>query len=186
MQAVGDDFGGQQENKAYVSFSTEPLENQEKSKELGRPVFDDVDFIEIVIAGDKFNRPKRVWGRPDDVQRFAKQYKAWKENNSADPNSGTPLHYIGLAPSQVAEFRHFGVHTVEQLAEMADSNAQNFHGIISLRQRARDYIETAKGNAPAIQLREELAKRDAVIATQGAQMKDILEELAQLRKAKTK
>jgi hypothetical protein len=51
--------------------------------------------------------------------------------------------------------KFFGVHSVEQLASMPDSQAQKFMGIQALKQKAKDYIEAAKGNAPLEQLRAE-------------------------------
>jgi hypothetical protein len=161
---VGDvtfDLARQQQDaaKLFVRFSIEAKRNERKSVEEGRPVFDDVEYIEILTPGDKGNSIHRPI-REHDKQRFGAQYEAWKKGLT-EPVSGTPLsEWPGVTRSQVEMLAFHNCRTVEHLAGLSLSNAQSIGPVQSLVQRARDYLEKAKGDAPLLKVRAELAERD--------------------------
>jgi hypothetical protein len=143
-----------------VRFSIEALENPAKSKEAGRPIFDETEIIEIRIPGDADVRKRAV--NEGDRTRFARQYDAWKRNQNQETVSGTPLAaWPMMKRSQVEEAKFFGVHTVEQLANIADVNLQRLGpGWPSLRQQAVDWLKKAEDGALLGKLRAELEERD--------------------------
>lgn len=146
----------------YVKFFTQPLENREKSLEEGRPIYEDAEFISIMVPGDKDNIVVRTI-RPEDLTRFPRHYAAYK-NNQEELNEGTPLERWGfITMAQAEELKFFHISTVEQLANVSDSNAQKFMGIQLLKKRAQEFIEASKGDAPTLQLQEKLSKSDAKI-----------------------
>jgi hypothetical protein len=166
--------------KLAVRFLVEPQENEGKSKLAGRPIFDDVEMVEIRIPGEVDVRRKPV----DDAtkKRFPAQYLAFATGKSQEAASGTPLAaWALLKRSQVEEARFFGVLTVEQLSEMADGNmARLGPGWIDLRQKARDWLEAAQDGAKLNELRTELEAAKQRIAT----MEDMLNrQAASLREA---
>ena len=145
--------------KIFAHFFLQPIQDDAESSVAGRPIFKDEEFIRIIVPGDK----KNIVVRPAmkmDKERFAQQYAKFK-NNEEQSATGTHLEkWAGVTRAQVEELKHFGVRTVEQLALIDDTNAQKFMGIMMLRNRARDYVEAAKGEAPTVALRAELAERD--------------------------
>lgn len=173
-----------------VRFSYQPVQNEEASLKEGRPIYEDKPFITIRIPGDKDNvvfRP--YWDDPrnpnSDAVRFGDKFTAWK-NKTAAKATGTPLSVLGVSPSQEAELMHFNITTLEQLSDAADVQVQKFMGGHKLKQRAQDYLAAAKGRAPTEQLRAELEKRDAQLATQAQQLKELGESLAALQKKNSK
>lgn len=117
----------------------------------GRPIFDDVEYIEIRIPGQKDTVHRPV--REHDKHEFALQYAKWKANAASGGEIGTLLSTVPfLTKGQVLELEHFGCKTVEQLAGMSDSAAQNIGPILSLRTKAQNYLLAAKGNAPLAQM----------------------------------
>lgn len=147
----------------FVKFSLVPKQNEEKTKAEGRPVFDDVEYIEIRNPGDNTNVPHRPV-RDHDRQRFQFQYQAWKAGQ-AEALSGTPLsQWPQVSRAQVEELAFSHVRTVEQLADISDSVAQRLGmGVLALRSRAKEYLERSKDEAAAIRLASELEKRDAML-----------------------
>jgi hypothetical protein len=123
--------------------------------ETGLPVFEDVEYIEIRVPGqrDIVDRPVTA----DDKQRFAPQYQAWKSSGGKDSGEvGTPLSLMpGLPPSIAAELKHFGCETVEQFAGMADGALKNVGPYVQWRDKARAFIAAAKGQAPITKLADE-------------------------------
>lgn len=154
---------GQDANLA-VRFYVQAIENLDKSKAEGRPIFDEVEMIRIAVPGqiDRVERP--VWD--GDKKRFPVHYAHFKSGAEA-AETGTPLSvWTAIKVTQVAELAARGVRTVEQLAGMADVDAQKFMGMHALREAAKDFLEAAKGSAHLTQMRAELESRDAALAAQ--------------------
>jgi hypothetical protein len=180
MQAVERDNQGH-EARIFLCFEMHPKKDEEKSTAEGRPVYTDMEYIKIRAPGERdvVHRPVSQ----SDKQRFAQAYRAWKDGTSDASVTGTPLsEWPGCTRSQVEEMAYFGIRTVEALASVTDGNVKNVGPILALRQKAKDYLEAARANAPAEQMRAELAKRDNDIDVLRRQV----EELTKLLETKTK
>lgn len=171
--------GFDQDAKLFVAFSNKPHPDKDKSKLEGRPIFTPREYITIMVPGDKNN----VINRPVqdlDKRRFANKYAAFKAGQSQD-TSGTPLESVAwISREQVEELKFFNVRTLEHLASLADVHAQRFMGINALRQKARDAIQLAKENAPALRLTEELRQRDEKMAEMEKQMQEMAAKILAL------
>ncbi len=171
----------------YASFYMGSVEDDVATAKEGRPIFKDVPFIIIHVAGDKdlvINQP--VWDDPSKenshTSRFPEEWRRFKQGMDADAQQGgTPLALMpGITNGQVREMAHFNVKTVEQLADMSDGNAQKFPGIQKLRAEARSYIERAAGAAPEKRLQAELAARDNELDSMRKQMQLQAAQIAKL------
>lgn len=150
------------DNKLYVEFVREPVMHPGKSREAGRAVYEERDFIRIHVPGDKTSVIYRQVTE-QDAQRFADRYAKWKAGQ-AEAVSGTPLSALpGMTPAKVEEYRFFKLTTVEQLADANDNLGQKFMGFHSDKQRAKAFLEVAANNAPIERMNSELQKRDAEI-----------------------
>lgn len=164
------------DNRLYVEFYRRAVPNPFASKEEGRPVYDEKDFVKIMMPGNKYasiDTPVTEEHR----RRFPTQWAQY-QSGQAQAVTGTPLEVwpqatIGL----VATLKAMNITTVEQLAEMSDTNAMNIMGNHDLRRRAKAFLEAAKGEAVNTKLEAELEKRDLEIAA-------MKEQLAQLMTAK--
>ena len=153
----------------FVRFGKVAKEDKEESLQAGRPVFKEVDYITIAVPGDKTSEVCRPV-RPTDKERFR---GAWERYNAghAQAVDGTPLKdWPGMTRDKVEELAYFKVYTVEQLADVSDTNLRNMGPFLALRQRARDFLERAKGAAPMEKLRQELEARDELLARLQAQV----------------
>lgn len=178
--------GFDQDSKLFVSFSLKPHPDKEKTEAEGRPIYTPREYVTIMVPGDKLN----VINRPVqdlDKRRFAVKYQAFKAGQSQDA-SGTPLESVAwISREQVEELKYFNVRTLEHLANLADVHAQRFMGINSLRQKARDAIQLAKENAPALRLTAELRQRDDKISAMEKQLEEMAAKILALTpKAATK
>jgi hypothetical protein len=154
------DFNAQQaeqDRALLVKFFSTPLKNDEKSVEEGRPIFDDVDMIEIRVRGTKDNIVQRPV-RPDDKVRFREAWRAHSEGEKA-VQSGTPLaQWPVMSTSQVEEMKYLGFFTVEQIAEASDGVVAKVTGLQTLKNKAKAFIEFSKGAAPIEQLQAKLSE----------------------------
>ena len=114
----------------------------------------------------------------DVIREKSASYKAWKAGRSV----GTPvaaLHGRSFGDSGVvgdelvAEWKHYGFNTVEQLALMPDGVA-TISMPNSVRRMAADYLAEEKVTAAA----EVVARREADEAARDAKMKQLEERIA--------
>ena len=171
-----DDFQSSHQSKMdeglLVKFFIKARPDQGATAREGRPMFKDVEYIDIRVPGDRGGgvcRPAR--GR--DVDRFPRHYEAFKSRvSNEDLVEGTLLsEWPLIGRSQVEELSFAHVKTVEQLIAMPDSNAQQFMGMNVLRAKAKEWLELASEAAAKSELKAELSKRDDDIAELKAQVK---------------
>lgn len=150
------------DSRLVVEFFRKPVHMEAKSREAGRAIYEEVDYLRIYTPGDKssvIERPVNVL----DEQRFADRYSKWKAGQE-QAIMGTPITVLpGMTPAKAEEYRYFKIFTVEQLAEAPDNVGQKFMSFQQDKQRARAFMQVAANNAPIEKMNEELEKRDAQI-----------------------
>ena len=150
------------DNKLYVEFFRKPVLQPGKSREAGRAVYEEVDYVRIHVPGDKSSVIERPVSQQDQF-RFADRYAKWKAGQE-EAVIGTPLSALpGMNAAKVEEYKFFKLVTVEQLAEANDNLGSKFMSFQQDKQRAKAFMEVAANNAPIERMNEELQKRDAVI-----------------------
>lgn len=169
------------DDKLMVKFETRAVQNLFKSNQEGRPVFQDAEYIHIIVPGSR-----EISVFPMDEQyrrRFKKRYDAWKEDSANTKIDGTILAELTwLSKSQIAELNYCNVFTVEQLANMSDTHARQFMGNNQLRDRAKNFLAQAAGEAPMLRLQAELDQRDTRIATLEQKLADLNTAFEKLEK----
>lgn len=142
----------------FVQFYMEALQDPEASEREGRPIFIDREFIKIIPVGDK----NTVVCEPvsdEHKYRWPQQYAQFK-NQQEQVTEGTPLdQWPPLTKSQVLTFKAANVHTVEQLAEVSDTNLPNLGmGSRDLREKAKIYLASAKDGAIPLAAQNRIAE----------------------------
>lgn len=162
-----------EDDKLFVRFFIKAHQNTGKSEEAGRPIFDDAEYIQIMVPGDKENiiiRPVR----PTDKERFARRYQAWKATGVDGGVSGTPLElWPELTLGQIEEVKYFGIRTVEQMSELRDDVAMKVPGFMSLKQAAGRFVAAKKLGPTNDEMSAELAKRDEIIMKMQAKLAEL-------------
>jgi hypothetical protein len=173
-QGAGDD-------KLFAVFYMGVLPNEARSIEEGRPIFDDVECVRVVVPGDKnhaVDRPVTV----SDKQRFARQYAMFKQGvKEEDQITGTRLTdwpMVGRAQSE--ELRHLGLRTVEQIAECRDDIVAKVPGLGQLKQAASIWLSKAKGTAEAAKAAKVIEDQNNRIATLEQVVRDQAERMEAL------
>jgi hypothetical protein len=166
------------DSRLYVEFTMEAIHQTAKSEEEGRPIFKDVPHVRIHFPGDRTKqifRPVKFEDDhqgPADPRRFPQQWKAF-EAQQEQVQTGTPIEQWGpLTKSQAMEFKAMHIHTVEQLAGIADSNL-SWLGARELRDKAVSWLAQAETGKHAMHLQTELEKRDADIEDLKRQVKEL-------------
>lgn len=144
------------ESGIFPRFYLFSKEDQAATLREGRPMFRDVEQVEIVIAGDKSTvLHQKV--NDQHKQRWAAQYAAFKANQ-VQSVEGTPIEQWPLmTPAKVAELKSLKIFTVESLANLADAKIEVLGmGGRDLQSQAKAYLAKAKDTA----LEQKLAKEN--------------------------
>jgi hypothetical protein len=162
----------QQDKRLHVRFYRRAVKQTFKSEQEGRAIYKDVDYVQIHVPGDR-NTMIDTEANFHYQQRWPEQWKRYKDGMD-QAVVGTPLDSLpGVTPSQTAELKAMHVHTVEQLAEMADQLAQKMMGNFALREKARKFLDASKGVA-------DQNKRDAELAERDDRIKALEEQIAMI------
>ena len=147
-----------------VKFYMHPRYNEAKTKKAGRPIFEELPYIEIMTPGNKDHIVRRP-ASDMDKNRFAEHWRKFEAKEEQEGVEGTLLEeWPGIRRSQALELKHLNIVTVEQLAAVSDSNAQGVMGISFLKEKANKFLETSKDVATQEKLDEMQAKYDALCA----------------------
>lgn len=170
------------DDKLAIRFFRKAQQDSEATAREKRPIFKEVDYIQIMVPGDKSSIIVRPVS-PSDKGRFARQYEHWQKTQQETLLEGTPLEAWGIMNlAQVEEYRYFGVRTIEHMAELRDDLCQKIMGATTLKQKAQKFIQLAKEEAPMRKVQAELDARDTKIGaleTAVADQAKIIEELRQ-------
>lgn len=157
----------------HVEFYLEAVENPKESAKAGRPIFEDKEFVKVMIAGD----PKNTFISPAHVrgtngityaEKFPEHYRLFKMDQDQQAASGTPLSEVPwLTAAKREELKALKIYTVEGLASLDGSLlARIGMGARELKTQAQAWIDKASASVT----QSELAKRDDEIAELRAQI----------------
>jgi hypothetical protein len=146
-----------------VRFYKDVRQNEWKSQQEGRPIFEEVTMIHIVLPGNQLFDVKELV-REDHKRRFPLQWAAF--NNSQDGKDpvmiGTPLEqWPMIGRAQAEELKALRFYTVESIAQASDATLMRMGmaagmAPLALRDRAIRFLEVAKGDAAVNKQAEEI------------------------------
>lgn len=177
----------------FVEFSMMPELQKAESEKQGRPIYADKPYITIMFPGDKTKkqvRPVRMQSngvQPSDPERFPRQWASFQNQQSQIPD-GTRLEEWGpCSRSDAMNLKHFGIHTVEQMAELSDTQVQGLPiGSKQLRDKAIAFIAQSKDGAAGAKYAKENADLKADLAMKDKQIQDLAARLEALEKGEKK
>lgn len=162
-----------------VYFYDREIKNNARTIAEGRPCFDSVCHLKIIIPGDKTLEIDRKASQQDKM-KYEREWESYLKKQAA-PVVGTPLEaWPVIDRSQVAELKAMNIFTVDQLAGLSDSLGVKIMGFQGWKQKAQHFLDAAKDSSMMEKQHEELAKRDAQIAELQAQMVKLIENQATL------
>ena len=182
-QAFNDSEGRfSEDKKLFVQFYSRPVQDSVASAEAKRPIFVDADFVKIMVPGDKRTVIDRM-ASDEDKQRFPQHFARYKAGQ-AEQTVGTPLDMLpGMTAGKVEEYKHFGIKTIEMLAEASDSVGQQFMQFQADKNRAKGYLALATDNAAVKEVDARLSKENEAMK---AQLESMQKRFDDLIKSKTK
>ena len=163
-----------------VKFHRVPVLQPFESNLQGRPIFKDVDFVEIFTPGNQLNIIDTPV-REEHKRRFPQQWANYIASHGTDSGVvGTAVSaWPFLTASQAEEFKSMKFFTVEQIANASDMQLQTL-GMVGganphvIRERAKAYLAAASGTAAPQAQAAELAQAKEQLAAMQAQINALL------------
>jgi hypothetical protein len=151
-----------------VQFKTIALENEDKTKLAGRPIFDDVEHVDIRGPGSRNSTVHPV----TEVSHWVDDpYTGRQRQITYAERFNRPF----LTEAKRAELRALNVYTVEALAAVDGQELKNLgHNGREFKNKAQEYIDRSLQAAPDMQLRaqlEALRARAEVLESDNAMLK---------------
>lgn len=161
-------------NQPLIRFYNDAFEDKNKSEKEGRPVFRDVEMVELRFPADR-NRSgifraaatcidPRTQKRITYMERFNEQYKRFK-SDQPQMVTGTPIKEAPfLTEAQRRSMKALDVYTIEQLAGLSGTQLKNLGvGGGELQQKAIAYIENARGTADVVAMAAEIERLNKLL-----------------------
>ena len=143
------------DSRLAVQFYSKPIQNEFESIKQGRPIFEDRDFVKIMVPGD----PTSIidtFVREDHKERFPLHWAHYQNKHGGDSKEiGTPLsQWPRVTPAQAEELRALKFYTVEGIAGASDAQLQRIGMIAgmspySFRDHAMRFLKTAQSDSVA-------------------------------------
>lgn len=153
--------------------------NEAKSREAGRPIFDDMEVVEVRFAGDR-NKISvfpalAICGEVQDengdtrkityAERWSAQYQRFKAK-AQQIAEGTPVDELPfLTQAKRAELKALSIYTAEALAALDGQPLKNLgQGGRDLKNQAQAYLDNASGSANVTKMAAELEELRRTVA----------------------
>jgi hypothetical protein len=167
------------DEKLFVQFYMGALRNEEKSETEGRPIYDAVPFVKILVPGDKSTLIDTI-ADASHKRRFARMWQQFEQNEKQEI-SGTPVRdWPAITRAQAEELSYHNVLTVEQIATLADVYGAKIMGFHDLKRKAEAFVAAAKDSAFAQKMaKENQALKDRISAQEEEirRLSDLFESL---------
>lgn len=174
------------EQTVIPRFFTRQMETDQIDPETGLRVYRTVEYVELLIPGDKSMAPEKRVNEHIKAQ-FRDAYVAFKEKGEgADMiGDGIPLKLWPGIKSEIAKgLEQINVYTVQQLAALPDQkcSAPGTLGLRGLRDHARAFLDSVKDTAPISALQKQLDDLKQKSELRDAQLQQALDRATELEK----
>lgn len=148
------------DKRLAVKFYKKAVLNKFKSKEAGRQVFDDVDYISILIPGDNTTKIEKK-ATDEDKRRFAIIWEKYQKKQSEVQNGLALALLPGLSPAQIENLHAYNIHTIEQLSGISEKAIQK---IPHSRELVTDAVKFLEGQKYTLRLEQKIKELEQRLA----------------------
>ena len=152
------------DSRLAVKFYKRPVELKNESIAQGRPIFQEFEFIKILVPGDALTEID-TYVSDAHKTRFPIQWANYMNRQGSEESfSGTPItEWPQVSASQAEELKGIKFHTVESVAHCSDQQLQKIGMIAGMsphnfRERAKTFLNLASETADISKREEELAQ----------------------------
>lgn len=177
------------DSRLFVQFYRKPVPNEYQSEVQQRPVFTEMDFVKIMVPGDKLSVID-TFVRDEHKKRFPLHWAEYQNRTgSQEKLTGTPItEWPRISASQAEELKALKFYTVESIASASDAQLQHIGMIagqsaFTFRDDAKRFLMIASAAAKDREADEKLKAANEEFSRKEAEFNAKLEAMqAQLEK----
>lgn len=177
LHDIGQGIVVEKSDKALgITFVYHPFIDHERSKVEGRPIYQDVEMIEVRIPGSRDVLVRAV--TEQDKMQYERLYTHFK-NSNAEIINGTPLsEFPFISAAERKELEYFNVYTAEQLVNMADGHFDKMRvNMRDLIKKVNAHLQNAKDTAFVTSITQENENLKREIDAIKGQMNDLISRM---------
>lgn len=142
MELLKMQIGTEKERTTHVKFYKKAVKNNFKSAQENKNVFDEKEYIKIIIPGDnKTLIDRRVTDKDRNVD-YPNLYQNYKKREK-DLEVGTPLAMLPtLRDIDVQKLQALNVHTLEHLVNLGEAAIKKVEGCRQMMRDAEKFLST--------------------------------------------
>ncbi len=174
------------DSRLFVEFVSRAVPDEVASREMGRPISRQMDYIRIRQPGerDEIFQPANDGHR----RRFARHWAAYQEGRQEIPE-GTPLSILfPNNPEIVENLKYLKILTAEQLAGLNDTQVQNVGmGARAWQQKAAEFLmvaDSGKGLEALNAKMDQMAKQITALTDKNQALETALTEATEKKRGK--
>lgn len=174
------------DSRLFVEFTLRAVPDEIASREMGRPISRQVDYIRIRQPGerDEIMRP----AHDGDRKRFARHWEAYQAGRQEAPD-GTPLAILfPNNPEIVENLKYLKIFTAEQLSGLSDTQVQNVGmGARAWQQKAAEFLmlaDNGKGLEALHKKVEQMASQITALTEKNTALEAALTEATEKKRGK--
>jgi hypothetical protein len=177
QQGYGVAASGPSDDRLIVGFYRKSILNTAKSKEQGKRVCEDRDFVLIQHPGETLTKVDRPV-QDSDKQRWPRQWAQYQQGRQQIPD-GIPVTLLFPAhPSITDMLLGYNIHTVEQLANLSGSAIQTVGmGCQEWVNRAKTYLTQAEKGVNFHKFEKTIEEKDRQIKTLERQVMELSRQM---------
>jgi hypothetical protein len=160
-------------------FYIHTTKNEAKSREAGRPIFDDMEVVEVRFAGNRTTvsvfPAHAICGEAEDehgdtvkityAQRWPDQYRRFKAKQQ-QVAEGRPVDELPfLTQAKRSELKALSIYTAEALAALDGQELKNLgQGGRELKNQAQAYLDRASGSADVTKMASKIQELEQLVS----------------------
>lgn len=174
-----------QRDSVRARFFTKPIPMTFLSEQAGKPIYEDRDFVEMYVPGNRGAiHSEQV--TTEHQRRWPREWDAYKQGKEA-PVTGTRIEELpGIGNSLVLMLKSQHIHTIEDLANVADgdlSNVGSGMGGLMYRDKARIWLKNATEGQPLSEAIARAVRAEAEVERLGATVADLASKFDAMERA---
>ena len=188
MRLESDEQGA--DSRLIANFYVRAVQNNFKTEQEGRPIFEDIDYVKIFIPGDSLNILDQPV-REDHKTRFPRQWAHFLNQKEGDQREvGTPVtSWPRISVSMAEELKALKFFTVESIANASDAMITKL-GMIAgkspyaFREDAQRFLKLASDDAEVSRMEEKTKSLEAQVAEMKAMLESLTNPKEETKKGK--
>ena len=171
--------------KMAVFFHAVQVQNNFKTAQEKRPIFQERIFLKKLVPGDNtltIDRPMRE----QDIEDYPVEWARF-EQKKEETVPGTPIEvWSAVSETQKAEFKALNIFTIDQFAQLSDIAGNKIMGFNDLRDKARAFIAAAQDSQMFDKIRAETEKKLQAQDVEMAELRAMIAELTAKKSGRPK